>query len=132
MWVPYQLMPFQRYYQVITSWYCPSKGIYFMVIDRCLILLLFSVCRSSRSGYRGILDPDLLLVYNRQLFASSRDYTSITDQLEVRLPRSPARPGRLLPAIRVEASTLMDAEEADYNLFENLIERRLRSAFWAC
>jgi hypothetical protein len=85
------------------------------------------VCRSSRSGYRsGILDPDLLLVYNRQLFASSRDYTSITDQLEVRLPRSPARPGRLLPAIRVEASTLMDAEEADYNLFENLIERRLR------
>jgi hypothetical protein len=31
----------------------------------------------------------------------------------------------------VEASTLMDAEEADYNLFENLIERRLRSAFWA-
>ncbi len=98
-----------------------------------LILLLFSLCRSSRSGYRGgILDPDLLLVYNRQLFASSRDYTSITDQLEVRLPqRSPARPGRLLPAIRVEASTLMDAEEADYNLFENLIERRLRSAFWA-
>jgi hypothetical protein len=108
-----------------------------VVTDRCylllnLILLPFPLCRSSRSGYRGgILDPDLLLVYNRQLFASSRDYTSITDQLEVRLPRSPARPGRLLPAIRVEASTLMDAEEADYNLFENLIERRLRSAFWA-
>ncbi len=97
-----------------------------MVTDRCFILLLLPLCRSSRSGYRGILDPDLLLVYNRQLFASSRDYTSITDQLEVRLPRSPARPGRLLPAIRVEASTLMDAEEADYNLFENLIERRLR------
>jgi len=27
---------------------------------------------------------------------------------------------------RVEENTLMDAEEADYNLFENLIERRLR------
>jgi len=98
-----------------------------MLSASSLIFLPFPLYRSSRSGYRGILDPDLLLVYNRQLFASSRDYTSITDQLEVRLPqRSPARPGRLLPAIRVEASTLMDAEEADYNLFENLIERRLR------
>ena len=27
---------------------------------------------------------------------------------------------------RAEADALMDAEEADYNLFENLIERRLR------
>jgi hypothetical protein len=85
------------------------------------------VHRSSRSGHRGNLDPELLLVYNRQLF-KSRDYTSITDELEVRLPqhRSPARHDRMLPAIQLEASTLMDAEEADYNLFENLIERRLR------
>ena len=76
----------------------------------------------------SLLDPELLLVYNRQLLVASRDYTSITDQLEVRLPQhlSPARPDRWLPAVRVEASTLMDAEEADYNLFENLIERRLR------
>ncbi len=82
--------------------------------------------RSSRSGHRGALDSDLLLVYNRQLFASSREYTSITDQLEVRLPQSRSAAPRPLPAIRLEASTLMDAEEADYNLFENLIERRLR------
>ncbi len=69
----------------------------------------------------------------RRVAASSRDYTSITDELEslIELPFraatdgprvSPAQP----PAVRMQAETLHDAEETDFNLMESLIERRLR------
>ena len=68
----------------------------------------------------------------------NRDYTSITDELElmiaaspplelqnvadVNAPKSPAPP----PAILIETECLHDAEEADYELMETIIHQRLR------
>ena len=61
-----------------------------------------------------------------------RHYTSITDQLEEMISvtphiRSESRSPRPdIPAIEIETKCLHDAEEMDYNLMENLIEKRLR------
>ena len=62
-----------------------------------------------------------------------RDYTSITDDLEQMIVVTSSRcqsesksPKHELPAIKIEAEALHDAEETDYNLMETLIERRLR------
>eukprot|EP00092_Neocalanus_flemingeri_P021755 GFUD01023599.1.p1 GENE.GFUD01023599.1~~GFUD01023599.1.p1 ORF type:complete len:1565 (-),score=309.61 GFUD01023599.1:400-5094(-) len=73
-------------------------------------------------------DPNILRAYNRQQLVNTRDYTSITDQLEVLLPTSwnMRREENTLPAVQVEADMLKDAEDDDYNLFESVIERRLR------
>ena len=81
---------------------------------------------SSNSSSTDDELKELYRHYTRHKLASSRQYTSITDELEGRLPVFESKSEATLPAIRVEASDLMDAEEADYNLFENLIERRLR------
>ncbi len=65
--------------------------------------------------------------------AANRDYTSITDELELKLIVNPIIPDRAeeqspepLPAVQIESEQLRDAEEADYNLMERLIERRLK------
>ena len=61
-----------------------------------------------------------------------RHYTSITDQLEEMISvtphiRSESRsPKPDIPAIEIETKFLHDAEEMDYDLMENLIEKRLR------
>ena len=61
-----------------------------------------------------------------------RHYTSITDQLEDMISvtphiRSESRSPRPdIPAIEIENKCLHDAEEMDYDLMENLIEKRLR------
>ena len=65
----------------------------------------------------------------RIVAASTREYTSITDELECLMPEprpdpSPTPPPP--PAIMIQTETLHDAEEADFNLMESLIERRLR------
>ena len=71
---------------------------------------------------------DPIRIYNKQQLVTTRDYTSITDQLEVLMPNSwnVRKEENTLPAVQVEAEMLKDAEDDDYNLFENVIERRLR------
>ena len=82
----------------------------------------------SHSSYDG-LGPSSAVATHRRDF-NRRDYTSITDELEVLLPG--CAQGRdeneMTPpvAIRIEEHMLQDAEDDDYNAFENLIERRMR------
>lgn len=61
---------------------------------------------------------------------TTRDYTSITDELEMQISTpiqdSASTPPQPLQAIKMETEKLRGAEEADYNLMEKIIERRLR------
>ncbi len=73
-----------------------------------------------------------------RMASTTRDYTSITDELEDMIQPSTASAAAVAaacarsvtpeppPAIKIEVETLHDAEETDYNLMESLIEKRLR------
>ena len=82
----------------------------------------------SHSSYEG-LGPSSAIATHRRDF-NRRDYTSITDELEVLLPGGAQGRDENEPtppvAIRIEEHMLKDAEDDDYNAFENLIERRMR------
>ncbi len=107
-----------------------------------------SAAEETDSGGGGG-DPSSLLLFHQQhrrklsarhrmaSMASTRDYTSITDELEILLPASVAAASSATPAgaraatpqppaIKIEVETLHDAEETDFNLMETLIEKRLR------
>ena len=82
----------------------------------------------SHSSFDG-LGPSSAIAPHRRDF-NRRDYTSITDELEVLLPgcaqgRDENEPSPPV-AIKIEEHMLQDAEDDDYNAFENLIERRMR------
>ena len=76
--------------------------------------------------------------HRRNIHGRRRDYTSITDELELMIAASP--PLELhkvtdintsvspapVPAILIETECLHDAEEADYDLMETIIHQRLR------
>ena len=73
--------------------------------------------------------------HRRQIHGKRRDYTSITDELELMIAASPPLelqpeiindPVTPPPAILIETECLHDAEEADYELMETIIHKRLR------
>ncbi len=97
----------------------------------------------STTGTTGHMDPAFLQMLKqrrlssralRRIASTTRDYTSITDDLEMMMQPSVAAavassrttPPPQPPSIKIEVDTLHDAEETDYNLLESLIERRLR------
>jgi hypothetical protein len=74
-----------------------------------------------------IQDPNMIRMPNKHV-VKTREYTSIMDHLEVLVPNSwnIRKQANTIPAVQVEADMLKDAEDDDYNLFETVIERRLR------
>lgn len=72
-------------------------------------------------------DPNMIRMPSKHV-VKTREYTSITDHLEVLVPNSwnIRKQENTIPAVQVEADMLKDAEDDDYNLFETVIERRLR------
>ena len=96
--------------------------------ERGSLVKQVSHVEESHSSFDG-LGPSSAIAPHRRDF-NRRDYTSITDELEVLLPgcaqgRDENEPSPPV-AIKIEEHMLQDAEDDDYNAFENLIERRMR------
>lgn len=100
-----------------------------------------SATASDASSVRQRHSQKVILAakHRRHIHGKRRDYTSITDELELMIAASPplelqsvtdAAEAALSPmpppAIRIEKECLHDAEEADYELMETIIHKRLR------
>lgn len=112
-----------------------------------------TITTTGSIGSQSDIDEDGSEAYKRQRRASlaiskrlrihgrRRDYTSITDELELMIATSPPAgmvpvdstaclqtlaTTQVPPAIQIEAECLHNAEDADYNLMESIIHRRLR------
>ncbi|CAB4068423.1 TRPM3 [Lepeophtheirus salmonis] len=66
----------------------------------------------------------MLAMEPRRRYATTRDYTSITDELECMLP--PSDPEKSVKTRIPPSDSLFNAEDTDYQIMESLIQRRLR------
>lgn len=93
-------------------------------------------CSDEEVNQRTIKKIIIAAKQRRQIHGKRKDYTSITDELELMIASSPPldlpnidqplTPQPNMPAIQIETECLHDAEEADYELMETIIDNRLR------
>ena len=94
-----------------------------------------NTCSEEEVNQRSLKKIMFAAKHRRQIQGRRKDYTSITDDLELMIATSPpldlpidqpSSPPQNLPAIQIETECLHDAEEADYELMETIIHNRLK------